>query len=197
MEAANSSVIFSKPGEVNDTVYIKFFGSIDEAAVKALMTVVEEKLKAGARCFVLLISSPGGNVFAGITLYNFLKGIPAEVITHNIGSTNSIAAAVFCAGDRRYSVPHGVFLIHGPRANFPQGASLEADALAERLNGLRIDTENIAGIIAANTNRSEAQVTQDMLDRVTLNPEQALEYGLVHEIREQIFPEGAELISLP
>jgi ATP-dependent Clp protease, protease subunit len=181
----------------DNTVYIKLFGGIDEAAVKAIMTTVEEKLRGGAKRFVLLLSSPGGNVFAGITLYNFLKGIPAEVITHNIGSTNSIAAAVFCAGDRRYSVPHGVFLVHGPRANFPQGASMEADALGERLNSLRIDTENIAGIIAANTNRTEEQVTQDMLDRVTLNPEQALEYGLVHEIREEIFPEGAELISLP
>jgi ATP-dependent protease ClpP protease subunit len=180
----------------DSTIYLKFFGAIDEASAKSIMTTVEDKLKAGAQRFVLLISSPGGNVFAGITLYNFLKGIPAEVVTHNIGSTNSIAAAVFCAGDRRLSVPHGVFLIHGPRANFPQGASLEPDALAERLSSLSIDTENIAGIIAANTNRTEAQVTQDMLDRVTLNPEQALEYGLVHEIREEIFPAGAELISL-
>lgn len=180
-----------------DTIYIKFFGSIDEASAKSIMTAVEEKLKGGSKRFVLLLSSPGGNVFAGITLYNFLKGIPAEVVTHNIGATNSIAAAVFCAGDRRYSVPHGVFLVHGPRANFPQGASVEADVLAERLSSLRVDTENIAGIIAANTNRTEEQVTQDMLDRVTLNPEQALDYGLVHEIREEIFPEGAELISLP
>jgi ATP-dependent protease ClpP protease subunit len=181
----------------DQTAYLKFFGSIDEASTKAVMSAVEQKLQAGVRRFVLLISSPGGNVFAGITLYNFLKGIPAEVVTHNIGSTNSIAAAVFCAGDRRLSVPHGVFLIHGPRANFPQGASMEPDVLAERLSALRIDAENLAGIIAANTKRTEDQVMQDMLDRITLNPEQALTYGLVHEIREEIFPRGAELISLP
>ena len=179
------------------TVYIKFFGGVDEASAKAVMTTVEQKLGEGADRFVLLISSPGGNVFAGITLYNFLKGIPAELVTHNIGSTNSIAAAVFCAGRRRLSVPHGVFLIHGPRANFPQGASLEPDLLAERLNSLRIDAENLAGIIAANTKRSEAQVMQDMLERTSLNPEQALAYGLVHEIREEIFPTGADLISIP
>ena len=181
----------------DNTAYIKFFGAVDEAGVKAVMTTVEQKLREGAGRFVLLISSPGGNVFAGITLYNFLKGIPAEVVTHNIGSTNSIAAAVFCAGDRRLSVPHGVFLIHGPRANFPQGASLEPDALSERLSGLRIDAENLAGIIAANTRRTEEQVMQDMLDRTTLNPEQALDYGLVHEIREQIFPPNADLVSIP
>jgi hypothetical protein len=37
---------------------------------------------------------------------------------------------------------------------------------------------------------------QDMLDRITLSPEEALDYGLVHEIREEIFPAGAELISI-
>lgn len=179
------------------STYIKFFGAVDEAGVKAVMSTVEQKLRDGVTRVVLLISSPGGNVFAGITLYNFLKGIPAEVVTHNIGSTNSIAAAVFCAGDRRLSVPHGVFLIHGPRANFPQGASLEPDVLAERLNGLRADAENLAGIIAANTKRTEDQVMQDMLDRITLNPEQALNYGLVHEIREEIFPAGADVLSIP
>ena len=68
--------------------------------------------------------------------------------------------------------------------------------IAERLRALQVDTENIAGIIAANTNRSEPQVLQDMLDRIALNPEEALAYGLVHEIIEEVFPAGAELISI-
>ena len=178
------------------TVYLKLFGAIDEGMTKAVMAAVEQKLSEGASRFVLLMSSPGGNLFAGITLYNFLKGIPAELVTHNIGSTNSIAAAVFCAGDRRLSVPHGVFLLHGVRANFAQGASLERDQLEERLRALQVDTENIAGIIAANTNPSEPQVLQDMLGRIALNPEEALAYGLVHEIIEEVFPAGAELISI-
>jgi ATP-dependent protease ClpP protease subunit len=178
------------------TVYVKLYGGIDDGSVKAVMSAFEQKLAEGVSSFVLLTSSHGGNVFAGVTLYNFLKGIPAHLVTHNIGSTNSIAVAVFCAGQRRVSVPHGVFLIHGPRANFPQGAALEPDQLQERVQSLRIDSENIAGIIAANTARSEAQVMQDMLDRLTLSPEEALEYGLVHEIREEIFPPGAELISI-
>jgi ATP-dependent protease ClpP protease subunit len=135
-------------------------------------------------------------VLAGITLYNFLRGIPADVITHNMGATNSIAAAVYCAGRVRLSVPHGVFLIHGVTANFPQGAALEEKQLEERLKSVRADTENIAGIIAANTRRTEKQVLHDMLERTTLSPEEALDYGLVHQIQEQLFPEGADLVSI-
>ena len=60
------------------TVYVKFFAGVDENSIKALMNVVEQKLREGATKFVLLISSVGGNVFAGVTGYNFLKGIPAN-----------------------------------------------------------------------------------------------------------------------
>jgi hypothetical protein len=35
-----------------------------------------------------------------------------------------------------------------------------------------------------------------MLDRTTLNPEEALGWGLVHEIKAELFPAGAEVISI-
>jgi ATP-dependent Clp protease protease subunit len=178
------------------TVYVKFFAGVDENSIKMLMNVVEQKLKEGATKIVLLISSGGGNVFAGVTTYNFLKGIPAEVETHNFGSAVSIALVLFCAGKKRLSVPHATFLLHGVQVNFPQGAGLEEKQLEERLKGLKLDMENIAGIIAANTGKSEQEVMKAMLDRTTLNPEEAVKYGLVHEIREPLFEKGAELVSI-
>jgi ATP-dependent Clp protease protease subunit len=181
----------------NKTAYIKFFAKVDQATISALMTAVEQKLAQGAKELVLLLSSPGGTVFHGLTAYNFLRGIPATVTTHNFGSVDSIGVVLFCAGTRRFSVPHARFLLHAVQANFAQGASLEEQQLVERLKGLRIDIENIAGVIAANTGRSEEAVTQDMLNRTTLNPEQAVDYGLVHEIREQLLPPGGgELVSI-
>lgn len=178
------------------TVYTKFFAAVNEASIKNLMSVVEQKLKEGVDKFVLLISSGGGNVFAGITGYNFLKGIPAQVETHNFGSAVSIALVLFCAGERRFSTPHATFLLHGVQSGFPQGAQLEEKQLEERLKGLRLDIENIAGIISANTGKKEEEIAKAMLDRTTLNSEQAKEYGLVHEIKEPLFKEGAELISI-
>jgi ATP-dependent protease ClpP protease subunit len=180
----------------NNTAYIKFFAGVDQASVNALMGAVEQKLGQGVNEIVLLISSPGGSVFHGLSAYNFLKGVPARVVTHNFGSVDSMGVVLLCAGDRRLSVPHARFLLHGVQANFPQGAALEEKQLEERLKGLQIDIENIAGVIAATTGRSEKQVAKDMLNRTTLNPEQAVEYGLVHEIKEELLPAGAELLSI-
>jgi len=180
----------------NKTVYIKFFAGVDQASVNALMGAVEQKLGQGTNEIVLLISSPGGSVFHGLSAYNFLKGVPVRLVTHNFGSVDSMGVVLFCAGDQRLSVPHARFLLHAVHSAFSQRVSLEEQQLEERLKGLRIDIENIAGVIAATTGKSEEQVTQDMLNRTTLNPEQAVEYGLVHEIKEDLLPAGADLISI-
>ncbi|MFQ6019360.1 MAG: ClpP family protease [Dehalococcoidia bacterium] len=178
------------------TAQIKFYTGVDESSVKRLMSVIEEKLGQGAERFVVFISSPGGDVFHGLSAYNFLKGLPAEVLTHNFGSVDSMGAVIYCAGSRRYCVPHARFLLHAPAAGFSQPTSLEEKQLEERLKGLKLNMENIAGVIAATTGKSEEQVYKDMLDRTALNPEDAIKYGLVHEIREELFEPGLELTTI-
>ena len=169
---------------------------LDEAHVKFLISSIETKLQAGVSEFVILISCHGGNVFHGLSAYNYLKGIPAKVITHNFGSIISMGLVLYCAGEERYSAPHGTFLLHGVQANFPQNTALEEMQLEERLKALKMDTENIAGIIAATTGKSEEEILKAMHDRMTLNPEQAKEFGLIHEIKEQLFEVGAEIITI-
>ncbi len=179
-----------------ETVYIRYFTQVDANSVNRLMTAVQGKLAEGAKRFVVLISSPGGSVFYGLSAYNFLRGVPAEVHTHNFGQVDSMGLVLYCAGERRYSVPHGRFLLHGVQANFPQNASLEEKQLEERLKGLKLDMENIAGVIASAAGKRKEMVFADMVERTTLNSDQAKAYGLVHEIREPLFPSGAELIAI-
>jgi len=176
------------------TVYIKFYAGVNADSVNKLMTIVEEQLKLGAERIVLLISSVGGQVFHGISAYNFLKGIPVEVITHNFGSVDSSAGVIYCAGSKRYSVPHARFLIHG--VSFTMQGTFEEKQLEEKLKILRIDTESIAGVLASTTGKSEAEIEKAMSDRTTLNPEKAKDFGLVDEIKEDLVEPGNEVISI-
>jgi ATP-dependent protease ClpP protease subunit len=177
-------------------VVVKFFAPVVDVTINALMNVVDSKMKEGRNDFILLISSPGGSVFHGLSAYNYLRGIPANVTTHNFGSVDSIGVVLYCGGSIRLSVPQARFLLHGVSAQFPQNSSLEEKQLEERLKGLRIDIENIAKVIAANTGKSIEEVTEAMLDRTTLNPDEAKEWGLVHEIKADLFPAGAEVVSI-
>lgn len=177
-------------------MHIRFYTGIDENSIKALMTNIEQKLKDGVERFVIAISSPGGSVLHGLSAYNFLKGIPAEVISHNFGSVDSMGAVIYCAGSKRFCVPHARFLLHPARWSATGGASFDEKGLEEALRGLRIDIDNIAGVIAATVGKSESEVHQNMLDRTALSPEEAVQYGLVHEIKTTLFEAGAEIISI-
>lgn len=175
---------------------IKFFAPVIDVTINALMNAVDQKMREGQRDFILLISSPGGSVFHGLSAYNYLRGLPANVTTHNFGSVDSIGVVLYCGGKTRLSVPQARFLLHGVSANFRQNESLEEKQLEERLKGLRIDIENIAKVVAANTGKTVEDVTGAMLERTTLNPDEAKAWGLVHDIKSDLFPNGAEVISI-
>ncbi|OGO16757.1 MAG: hypothetical protein A2Z14_05550 [Chloroflexi bacterium RBG_16_48_8] len=175
---------------------IKFFAPVIDTTINALMGTVDQKMKEGKCDFILLISSPGGSVFHGLSAYSYLKGLPAKITTHNFGSVDSIGVILFCGGSTRLSVPQARFLLHGVSSNFQQNMSLEEKQLEERLRSLKIDTENIAKVIAATTGKSIEEVTQAMLDRIALNPEEAKAWGLIHEIQVELFPSGAEVIPI-
>jgi len=123
---------------VTQSLVIRFFAPVEANSINALLTTIDQSLTAGAKKVVLLISSPGGTVFHGLSAYNFLKGIPAEVVTHNFGSVDSIGVVLYCAGSRRLSVPHARFLLHGVSAGFQQNERLEEQQLEERLKALQI-----------------------------------------------------------
>ncbi len=175
---------------------IKFYAPVNEGTIQKLMTAVDQRVAAGDKELTLLLSTGGGSVFHGMTAYNYLKGLPLELTTHNFGSVDSIGVAMYCSGDKRLCVPQARFLLHPVSMNFNQGASLEEMQLLEKLKSLRVDMENCAKVVAANTGKTVRQVTTAMRRRTTLDPADAKTWTLVHEIRQELFPTGSEVISI-
>lgn len=169
---------------------------INQQSVANLLSVVENNLNAGVRKFHILLSSNGGSVHHGITAYNFLRGIPAEIITHNIGSIDSIAAVIFCAGAKRLSVPNGRFLIHSVSWSSQGPVSFQEKELKEISSHLKIDRENISKIIAGNCQKSTQEIEQIMLEGKMFNPEEAKEFGLVTSISEELATNNMPLIGI-
>lgn len=181
------------PVDRTKEAYIRFMAPLVPHTADALMNAIDAKIAEGVKRLHLLISCPGGSVFHGLSIYNFLRGAPIEVFTYNFGSVDSIGVVIFCAGSKRYSVAHARFLIHGVTASIDAGTSLDERALEEVLKGIKIDYENIARVISDTTGQKIAKVMADMNDRTTISPRQALAYGLVHAEISALFPAGADL----
>jgi ATP-dependent protease ClpP protease subunit len=173
--------------------YIRFMALVDSRTTASLFQIFDKKLKEKVERIHLMLSSPGGSVFHGLSVYNFLKGAPMEIYTYNFGQVDSIGIVIFCSGAKRFSVPHARFLIHGVQAHFIGNQQLDEKDLEERLKGLQIDYKNIARVIADTSQKPTDKVLSDMNNRTTLNPQEAKDYGLVHEIKSELFPIDADL----
>ena len=112
-------------------VVIRFFAPVVDVTINALMSAIDQKTNQGARDFIILISSPGGSVMHGLSAYNYLKGLPATITTHNFGSVDSIGIVLYCAGSRRLSVPQARFLFHGVNVQFKGCLLYTSDAADE------------------------------------------------------------------
>src|SRR5208282_5300661 len=133
-----------QPPEYTPEVWIRFMAPVVPQSATALLKVIDKKIMNGAKHLHLMISSPGGSVFHGLSIYNFLCGAPLQVTTYNFGSVDSIGVVIFCAGSHRVSVPHARFLLHGVSMQFQGQQALDEKDLEEKLKGLRIDYKNIS-----------------------------------------------------
>jgi len=96
---------------ISKPLFISFSAEVNQNTAENLMGIFAQRLNQGIKDSYLLLSSPGGSVMNGITIYNFLKSLPINLTTHNIGIVDSIANVIFLAGKTRYAVKNSSFLI--------------------------------------------------------------------------------------
>lgn len=185
---------------LSPTVVIRFFAPVNAVTAGQLMQTLDNCVRQGVSDVLLLISTQGGLVHEGVSLYNYIRGIKARVnvTTHNFGSVDSIGVALFAAGQTRRSVPQARFLIHRVTNTISSTGQvvISEDQLKQALKSLQTDEQNIARIIATNSNRSVSQLLATMKAQPTLFPDVLKKWGLVHEIAEIDFPTGADLLTI-
>lgn len=168
---------------------------VTAGTITPLFQCIDQEMKTGTKQVHLMLSSPGGSVFHGLSAHNYLRGLGIKVQTYNFGSVDSIGVVIFCAGEERICVPHARFLIHGVSLTMQGQIHLDEKSLEEHLKSLKIDSENIARVIADTSGQALKKVEGDMLDRTTLNPNQAKDYGLVTKVTKDLY-QGGQLYAI-
>jgi ATP-dependent Clp protease protease subunit len=179
------------------TAVLRFFSQVDQNTVAQLLMQVDAQLKMGTKSFVILISSGGGDVLSGFTAYNYLKGIPADVTTFNVGNVDSAATVIYCAGKKRFSVPDARFLFHGVSLTLAGTVTLDSSSLEAQLGQLKNQNQMIERVVASTVHKSDHDTEQLISTQTILTPVQAKELGLVHEIKSNLFETGQQLVDLP
>ncbi len=128
------------------------------------------------------INSPGGQVTAGLAIYDTMQYIRPAVSTICIGMAYSMGAVLLAGGSagRRYALPHANILIHQPWGGM-QGQATDIQIHAKEILRTR---EVLNGILARHTGQPIERVQQDTERDYFLTAEQAKEYGLIDDIIE-------------
>jgi ATP-dependent Clp protease, protease subunit len=182
--------------QVPDTYYVSFSAEINPHTTESLISVVANLVNQRVKTIHLMISTPGGRVMNGLNLYNVLRGMPIELITHNVGNVNSIGNAVFLAGSKRYATPQSTFMFHGVGFDVDVKTRLEEKTLRERLDSVLNDQNLIGAIIMDRTNIKEPEVRDLFREAQTKDTAYAISSGIIHEVRNIQIPVGGPVISL-
>ena len=128
----------------------------------------------------LYINSPGGEVDAGLAIYDTMQFVRAPVSTIVIGMAASMAAVILAAGEkgRRYALPHSKVMIHQPWG-MVGGQAVDIKIEADEILKLR---DRVNEILAHHTGQPKEKIERDTDRNFWMSAEEAKAYGIVDEV---------------
>jgi ATP-dependent Clp protease protease subunit len=128
----------------------------------------------------LYINCPGGIIASGLAIYDTMQLIRPDVSTICVGLAASMGTVLLSAGSagKRYALPNATIHMH-QAVGGAQGQAADIEIAAREIMRLQ---EIIRGILAQHTGQSMEKIAADTDRDFFLNPQQAVEYGIVDEI---------------
>ena len=128
----------------------------------------------------LYINSPGGEVVAGLAIYDTMNYIRCDVSTICIGMAASMGSFLLSSGakGKRYALPNSEIMIHQVLG----GAQGQASDVEIHTKHLLKTKQKLNAILAQNTGKTVEQVEKDTDRDNFLSAQEALEYGIVDQV---------------
>ena len=128
----------------------------------------------------LYINSPGGQVYAGLGIYDTMQLVTPPISTICTGMAASMAAVLLCAGEKgkRSALKHSRVMIHQPLGGV-QGQASDIEITAKEIQKLK---KELYDIISKHSNKSFDQVEKDSDRDYWMTSTEAKSYGMIDEV---------------
>ena len=133
----------------------------------------------------LYITSPGGVVTSGFSIYDTMNYIKPDVSTICIGQAASMGAFLLSCGakGKRYALPNSRIMIHQPLGG-AQGQATDIEIQAKEILRMK---EILNNILSQNSGKDLAQVEKDTDRDFFMSAEDAVQYGLIDQVLQKSF----------
>nr|DAN71539.1 MAG TPA: major capsid protein [Caudoviricetes sp.] len=139
-----------------------------------------EELKQHAGDLTVVINSPGGDVFAGLAIYNALVNHNGNVTVRVDGLAASIASVIAMSGDKIIMSPGSMIMIHRPSVC----AMGTVDDMEKAKDVLTKIEEGITPIYAKRTGLDEDKIAELLEAETWMLADKAVELGFADEVSE-------------
>ena len=128
----------------------------------------------------LYVNSPGGDVYAGLAIYDTLTFVKPDVRTICVGTAMSMGAVILGAGTKgkRSALPNAKILIHQVWTGQFGGQASDVEIRAREVLDLKRRVEQI---LADHTGQPLDRVSEDTDRDHFMTAAEAVEYGLIDE----------------
>lgn len=128
----------------------------------------------------MYINSPGGQIYAGLAIFDTMRMIPNKISTVAVGVTASFGTVLLAAGTKgqRYALPHATIHMHQPLGG-AQGQASDIEIQAKEILRLK---ERLNEIMAESTGQKIEVIQRDTERDFFMSAEQAVDYGLVDKV---------------
>lgn len=135
----------------------------------------------------LYIDSPGGSVYAGLSIYDTMQFIKPDVSTICLGMAASMGAFLLASGaaGKRYALPNSRIMIHQPSGG-SQGTAADIEIQAKEILELR---SRLNGILASHTGQTIEKIAKDTERDNFMSSLEAKEYGII----DRVFTKRSEI----
>lgn len=146
--------------------------------ISAMLMLAEERKEVE-----IFIDSPGGEVSAGLMIYDVLNSYKYKITMYCTGLAASMAAFILAAGQkgRRFILPHSQVMIHEPLISSGFGGS--ATSIEKTAKSILETKAVLNKILAEHTGRSVNEINKATQDDNFMTSEEAVEFGICDEIR--------------
>jgi len=135
----------------------------------------------------MYINSPGGQIYAGLAIYDTMKMIPNKISTVAVGVTASFGTVLLAAGTKgkRYALPHATIHMHQPLGG-AEGQASDIEIQAREILRLK---SRLMGILSDSTGQTQEVIERDTDRNFYMDAQQAVDYGLVDQVLAPPKPE--------
>ncbi len=128
----------------------------------------------------LYINSPGGDVYAGLAIYDTMQYVKSPVATIVVGMAASMGSFLLAAGEpgQRYALPHARVMIHQPWG----GAQGQATDIAIQAEQILKSKKLLNELLAKHTGQPVEKVEADSDRDFWMTADEAKDYGLVDQV---------------